>query len=119
MTCKLEQSCWVSQFWCTGPERASSNIAQYPLLSIPPPTNLPQTSSPHSLLSLSDDSFLLKLSPLLLHLLLLRIHQQLQMARPFRQTSLRLVDQSRRQLLHRLALFCELGFFRSDYAGTE
>jgi hypothetical protein len=41
------------------------------------------------------------------------------MARPFRQTPFRLVNQSGRQFLHVLALFGECGFFRSDYAGTE
>lgn len=72
-----------------------------------------------SLPFLPNNLFLLKLSPLLLHLLLLRIHQQLQMSRPFRKTPFRLVDQSRGELLHRLALFRELGLFRRDYAGAE
>lgn len=69
-------------------------VARYSLPSYPIPTKPPRGFIAPLSLFLSDGLFLLKLRPLLLHLLLLRIHQQLQMARSLRQTPFGLVYQS-------------------------
>lgn len=64
-------------------------------------------------------SLLIKLRPLLLHLFFLCIHQQLEMPRALGQTALGFGGHARGELLHRVALFCDRGFFGLDDARAE